>query len=144
MSAGRNNGGKTAKGQFAAGNSGRPKGARNKATVAIEELLEGEVEAIGRKCVEKALEGDATALRLAMERIASLRRGRPVRFTMPPIANAVDVVAAIGAVLDAVSRGELTVDEAATLSTVLDAKRRGIELVEPEQRIAALEQRGGR
>jgi hypothetical protein len=120
--------------------AGKPKGARHRSTIAIEILLEGEAEAIGRKCVAMALEGDTTALRLAMERIAPVRRGRPVKFKMPDGGTASDVVTAIGAVLQAVATGELTCDEAATLSTVLEAKRRSIELVEIEQRISALEQ----
>jgi hypothetical protein len=37
--------------------SGRPKGARNKATVAIEALLENEAEALTRKLIESALSG---------------------------------------------------------------------------------------
>jgi hypothetical protein len=43
---------------------GRPKGSRNKATLAMEALLDGEAEAITRKAIEKALEGDMTAIRL--------------------------------------------------------------------------------
>jgi hypothetical protein len=43
---------------------GRPNGARNRATVTAEALLDGEAEAISRKLIEKALEGDTTALRL--------------------------------------------------------------------------------
>ena len=69
---------------FQKGNPGRPKGARDTATLAVERLLEGEREAIGRKCVELALSGDTTALRLAMERIAPVRKAR-VRLTLPPV-----------------------------------------------------------
>ena len=47
---------------------GRPKGARNQATLLAESLLEGEVEAITRKLINRALEGDTTALRLCLER----------------------------------------------------------------------------
>ena len=137
----RKNGERTDAGRFAAGNSGRPRGARNKTTLAVEQLLENEAPAIARKCVERALQGDGAALRLIMERVSPVRRGRPVKFAMPPVANAPDVVAAIGAVLAAVAQGELTPDEAATLSTVLETKRRALELVDLEQRISALEQR---
>src|SRR4051794_33108366 len=112
----RKNGEKTARGRFQSGNPGKPKGARHKTTVAIETLLEGQAQAIGQKCVERALEGDSTALRLAMERIAPVRKGRPVKFTMPPVISAADVVTAIGAVLHEVAAGELTPDEAATLA----------------------------
>jgi hypothetical protein len=38
--------GRNTDGTFARGNSGRPTGARNKATLAIQELLEGSTEAL--------------------------------------------------------------------------------------------------
>jgi hypothetical protein len=46
---------------FAPGNPGRPKGSRNKATLAAEALLDGEAEALTRKAIELALAGDVTA-----------------------------------------------------------------------------------
>jgi hypothetical protein len=45
---------------------GKPKGARNQATLPAESLLE--VEAITRKLINRALEDDTTALRLCLER----------------------------------------------------------------------------
>ena len=84
----RNNGTKTgrdARGRFAPGNTGRPPGARHAATLAAEALLDGEAEALTRKAVEMALEGDPVALRLCMERVLSPRRDRPVRFALPAI-----------------------------------------------------------
>ena len=107
----RKNAAKTRGRPFAKGNPGRPHGARNRATVVIEDLLEGEAEAIGRKCVELAIGGDTTALRLAMDRIAPVRRGRPVTLTLPPVSTSGDVVAAIGSVLQAVGAGEITLEE---------------------------------
>ena len=43
----------------------------------------------------------------------------------------------------AMAAGEITPSEAATVVSVLDVKRRALELVELEQRVAALEQRKG-
>src|SRR5215470_16664338 len=54
----RKNAGKTRGRPFERGNPGRPKGAQNRTTRLIEALLEGEAEAIGRKCIERAKEGD--------------------------------------------------------------------------------------
>jgi hypothetical protein len=70
---------------------GRPKGSRNKTTVAVEALLEGDAEGIARKAVEKALEGDMAALRLCLERLLPPRRDRPVTFELPNIENVNDV-----------------------------------------------------
>ena len=59
--------------------AGRPKGARNKTTMAVEALLEGEAQALTRKALELALAGDTTALRLCLERIAPRQRGDNAR-----------------------------------------------------------------
>ncbi len=68
-------------GKFLPGNSGgagRPKGSRNKVTVACEELLEGEGEKLTRKAIDLALAGDTTALKLCIDRIIPPRKGRPL------------------------------------------------------------------
>jgi hypothetical protein len=104
-------------------------------------LLEGEAEALGRRCIEMALGGDSTALRLAMERIAPVRKGRPVQLSLPVINSCADLPAALGAVISAMSEGEVTPEEALTIANTIETKRRMIESVELEQRIAALEQK---
>ena len=53
--------GRNTAGQLVAGNCGRPKGSRNKATIAIESLLQGQAEALTQTVVSKALEGDSVA-----------------------------------------------------------------------------------
>ncbi len=49
-------------GKFAHGNPGKPKGARHKTTRAVEELLNGQSEAITQKAVDLALAGDTLSL----------------------------------------------------------------------------------
>ena len=68
---------------FEKGNSGRPKGARNKTTQAIEHLLEGQAEAITAKVIELALEGDLAALRLCLDRLYSVRNERTISLDLP-------------------------------------------------------------
>ena len=91
--------GRNTAGQFAAGNSGRPKGSRNKATIAIESLLQGQAEALTQTAVTKALEGDTVALRLCMERIAPAPKDQPVSFSLPKMKNALDASEAAGSLL---------------------------------------------
>ncbi len=100
--------------------SGRPKGARNKTTIAVEALLEGEAEALTRKAIERALAGDGLALRLCMDRIAPPRRDRPTPFDLPKLAEAADARAAFAAVVRAVAEGELTPSEAVTLAGLIE------------------------
>ena len=103
---------------------GRPKGARNRTTLAVESLLQGEAEVITRKAIELAKSGDTVALRLILERVVPVRRGKPVCFDLPLIEKAEDVSTALGAILTAMARGELTPDEAATIAGILETKRR--------------------
>ena len=88
------NSGQKSDGTFAPGNKmgGRPKGARNKTTLAVEALLDGEADAITRKAIEMALEGDGAAIRLCLERLLPARKDSPVVFALPPIATALDAV----------------------------------------------------
>ena len=131
--------GRNTVGQFSAGNSGRPKGSRNKATIAIESLLQGQAEALTQTAVSKALEGDSVALRLCMERIAPAPKDKPVCFNLPKMNNAMDASQAAGSVLTAVSEGELTPIEATHVMGLIDSYRRTLELTEIEQRLQALE-----
>ena len=131
--------GRNTAGQFTAGNSGRPKGARNKATIAVESLLQGQAEALTQTAVTKALEGDSLALRLCMERIAPAPKDQPVSFSLPKMHNALDASEAAGSVLKAVSEGELTPVEATRVMGLIDSYRRTLELTEIEQRLQALE-----
>ena len=80
-----------AKGQ--SGNAaGRRAGCRNKATEAAALLLEGEAESLTRKAVELAMVGEPTAMRLCLERILPACRDRTVKFPLPPIESASDIV----------------------------------------------------
>ena len=59
--------------------AGRPRGARNRATLLMESLLADDAEAIGRKAIEMAKQGDMAAIRLCMDRLAAAE-GRAGRF----------------------------------------------------------------
>jgi len=131
--------GRNTAGHFSAGNSGRPRGSRNKATLAIEGLVEGQAEALTQTAIKKALEGDSIALRLCMDRIAPPPKDAVVTFSMPTMSNALDAAEAAGSVLRAVSEGELTPTEATRVMDLIDSYRRTLELTEIEERLLALE-----
>jgi hypothetical protein len=79
--------------------------ARNKATVAIEALLENKAEPLARKAIDLALGGNILALRLCLERLCPPRRDRGVAFDLPKIESAADALAASHAVLDSCAAG---------------------------------------
>jgi len=131
--------GRNTAGNFTSGNSGRPKGSRNKATIAIEGLLEGQAEALTQTAISKALGGDSIALRLCMDRIAPPMKDKPVVFTLPKMRDAMDASQAAGSVLSAVSDGTLTPIEGTRVMGLIDSYRRTLELTDIEQRLHALE-----
>lgn len=136
-----NDNGRKSDGTFAPGNpgGGRTPGSRNRTTLAIEALLDGEAEGLTRKAIEMALNGDGRALRLCLDRIAPPRRDIPLTFALPPIKTAEDTVAASGALLAAVAGGDVTPDEAGRVMALLTAHKAIVEAGDLEARIAALE-----
>lgn len=137
------NNGRTTDGRYTKGNPGRPPGARHKTTLAAEAILNGEAEALTRKAVEKALEGDTVALRLCLERIVPPRKDRPVGFPLPKIENAAGGTKLMSAMLEAVASGEVTPCEAGEISKLIESYVKTLEVTEFEARLKALEERIG-
>ena len=134
---------RTPGGQFVKGQSGnpagKPAGCLNHATRTAETLLDGEAEALTRKAVTLALDGDALALRLCLDRIIAPRRDRPVQFALPPITDVADVAKAMAAITAAVAEGAITPGEGAEVAKVVDALVRAIEASDFDRRLTALE-----
>jgi len=134
---------------FAKGNPGRPHGARNRKTVFLEEMLDGDGEAIVGKVIELARQGDRVALRMAFERLMGSRRERVVPdLRLPQIQSVADCAEAAAAAVAAVGAGEITPNEGLALMQMVDAAGRAFEATERmralEDRIAALECAAGR
>ncbi len=143
MTSSRKNVGKTRGRPFETGNPGRPKGTRNKVTRAVETLLEGEADALTRKAVEMALDGDTTALRLCLERLCPPRREHPISVKLPTLKTAEDTANVIAFVLAAVAAGEITPGEGRLLAAMVESARKAIETGELERRLVALEKHPG-
>jgi len=132
-------------GKFEKGQSGNPagrkSGSRNKVSLAVEALLDGEAEKLSRKAVEMALEGNAVALRLCLERIAPPRRGRPVSLDFGVVKTSADLANAQASVLVAMASGDITIEEAADAARVIEAVGAAYERREMETRLIALEEK---
>lgn len=127
-----------AKGQ--SGNpAGKPKGVRNRATVILDALAEQGAAEVLKQVIEEAKAGDMRAAEILLTRIWPARKGRPVELDFPPIETAADIVKALGAVTDAVGRGDISPEEGQAVAAVLETKRRAIETVDLEARLTALE-----
>ena len=125
--------------QFQPGNPGRPKGARHRITRAAEELLDGEAEALTRKAIDLALNGDPMALRLCLERILPPRKERPVDIVLPVLTGPKDAVTVSAALLAAVAAGEIAPGEASVVGRLLELHLRAVEAHDLEARLEALE-----
>jgi len=109
----------------------------------MDALLDGEAEAITKKCIELAKAGDGPALRLCLERIVPPRRERTVSFDMPLLEEASDCVTAMASIMRAVSSGDLTPGEADALSRIVEGCAKAIELNDIAERVAKLERQQG-
>lgn len=115
--------------------------------MAAQALLEGDAEAITRKVVEMALEGDPVALRLCLERLVPRRRSGRVQIRLPAIETVDDVARALRRIVGAAAAGEVELEDAATLAALVDRQRQALEtcdLAERVEDLEALAQVGGR
>ena len=136
------NHGRKTDGTFAPGNAlgGKTKGARHKATMAVEELLDGQVKQLTQKAVEAALGGDMTAMRLCLERICPPRKDQPVLIDLPEMTTSKGASRVMAGILEAVADGDITPDEASRVASIVEVYRKTLETSELEARLSALEQ----
>ena len=121
---------------------GRPKGSRNKVTLAAQELLDGEAENITRRCIDMALNGNIPALKLCLERICPPRRERPLAVKLPKVKTAQDLPKVTAALLNAVAAGEVDPSQATDIAALIAAHGRALQTVEIERKISALAESG--
>ncbi|WP_417464325.1 DUF5681 domain-containing protein [Kordiimonas sp.] len=119
---------------------GRPVGSRNRQIRALEALLDGQAVELTQRCVDEALGGDMTAMRLCMERILPVRKGSPVNFKLGNLDTAADVSAALTDVLHTVAAGDLTPEEGNMIFTMLEGKRQTIQICELEAQFKQLKE----
>jgi hypothetical protein len=108
-------------------------------TLAIETLMGKYGEQVAARVVKRACEGDMVAARFILERIATPRRGRPVRLKLPEINDAVSVMNAHATLLGDVASGKVTPEEAESISAMLGAHLKTIETVDIDRRLRELE-----
>lgn len=122
---------------------GKPKGCKHKATQLTEQLIGDQASALVQKLVERALAGDATCLRMCIERLLPPLKERPVSIDLPPILDASGVALAQESILQAVASGTLMPREGLSVAGLIEVVRRGLETQDLAERIDALEQKHG-
>jgi hypothetical protein len=100
--------------------SGRPKGARNRATLLVEALLDGDAERLIRKIIDDALAGDRAALRFCNARLMAVRRERPVQLDIAGLRTPADAKLLYDVVVKAIADGEMTPAEGCQMKNITD------------------------
>ena len=121
--------------------AGRPRGARNKKTLALEALLDGESEALMEKMIGMAKVGDDLAMRLCMERMLAPHRERPVPLALPRIESEADARRASAEVIEALGEGEVTPKEAEHLMRAIAGAAVIMQSSEIAARLRLIEER---
>lgn len=129
-------------GTFAKGISGnpegKPKGARHKSTQAMQIILEDETEALTRKAVELALDGDTTALKICVDRLMPSYKSitPPINLDMPMPNTLADTAKAF---ITASAQGDIAPDIAAQMVTAIANVARIEEIETLKHRLESLE-----
>ncbi len=113
--------GRDARGRFATGNSGRPKGARSRLVTELELAMEVAAPEIVRILIGRAQFGDGKmeAAKYILERIAPSRRGRLVEIEGFEVRTPADVPAALASLATAIGDGVITIEEATAVGNLL-------------------------
>lgn len=133
-------------GKFKIGNKfgkGGPEGSRNKVSVNAMNLLKDEEQALSRKAIESALDGNTQMLQFCLSRILPPPpKDVPVRLEGMPkckdIASSIDLSEYI---LNRLADGSLTPTQASLISGIVERHIRCLQVTDIEERLAAIEDR---
>jgi hypothetical protein len=133
--------------QFQKGQSGnpfgRPLGARNKATVIAETMLQGEAEELTRIVLERAKGGDMAAMRMCFDRLVPVPKHRTVQLDLPALGTAADAADAWVQITAKIAAGEIAPAEAAGMFQAVDGFVQMLQATVFEERVARLERAAG-
>jgi hypothetical protein len=119
-------------GRFVKGGGGNVNGSRHGVTIAVEKMMVDEAGALTRRCIDLAKQGDPTALKLVMDRIAPVRKGR----VLPRLRRETGE-GSIEALLRAVLDGEITPEEGKSVTSLIE----GAAQVAAAQALASIRRR---
>lgn len=114
---------------------GRKPGSKNKATLIGQALLKQAEEELLRKAIEMAKAGDGPMLKFLLDRILPKERC----IELPLTDHDCDPVERCEAIVEAVSAGRITPNEAASLVNVAGGHARIIDFSEVDERLQAIE-----
>ena len=111
--------------------AGRPKGAKNKATLLVQAMVEGEAVSLARQALDRAHSGtDSVMLRFFLARLVAAKRPDTtieIELPLPPegeIVTAIQTEQALGAVIRAVASGEISPADGVHLADLIERRWR--------------------
>lgn len=107
--------------------TGRPHGSRNRAALFAEQIMYREVESIFTVLVDKAKDGDMTALKIVADRICPTRKDIPVRIKTNRLKSTEDIPLAMKDIVNTALEGDISPFEAANLASAVDLYRKSVE-----------------
>ena len=125
------------RGRFGPGNSGRPRGAKNRTTAIAQALLADEETELVRKGIELAKAGDVQMLKFLLDRL--LPKDRLIKIDIPRLDFADEAIDGMAAISRAIAEGQITPSEGAAVSNMISGYARAIEVWELSRRIEAIE-----
>ncbi|MBK6743619.1 MAG: hypothetical protein IPG66_11835 [Hydrogenophilales bacterium] len=123
--------------------AGRPKGARNRATMLALALMEGELSGVVKSVIKAAKAGDLSAARLIVDKLIPAARSRPISIKLPDLKDIAACRDAQASIIAAVAVGDMLQDDGEALSSLVENQRRGLESEHLEARLAAIEEKLG-
>lgn len=120
--------------------AGRPQGSRNRSTALRDLISDDQSEAILNTMIKAAMEGNLTAARYLLDRVAPASHSQSIMIDLPPIETVEAGAKAIDATLKAVGQGDITLNEAKEIIELIKDRIKLIETVGFEQRLLKVEQ----
>jgi hypothetical protein len=119
--------------------AGRAAGSRNKKTIALEAAFFARAEEFVAEVYRRAMAGEPAAMRLCMERVLPVGRGRPLPIDLPTVRSAEDAQAAAAVIAGALKEGAISAREAVDLLRVVEGFTRVAGAIEVVKKIARKE-----
>jgi hypothetical protein len=121
--------------------AGRPPGALNKKTLALQAAFDAKAEDAVNDIMERSKAGQPAAMRLCMERAVPVGRNRLLAFRLPRITTPEDAELAIEVVMHGLAEGMLTLAEVNTLLNLVERLLGLAEAIAHKKHMRALRQR---
>jgi hypothetical protein len=118
---------------------GRPRGSRNKRSLAALQLLDSHAKSVVGKALVEAMKGDIQMLRTLLGHVLPRRRDAPVKTGPLPVHTAEELAQSSEAVFQRVVSGQITLPEALALTDMIERRRRVMETRDLEARLRAVE-----